>query len=275
MEEEELRRLAEAVLAGFAARYGERATFDVDRALCDELTAEARPAAESLCLALALDATGDALSLSHHESLTMVSLLGRRAAFLDARPTSAALLVPCLVAGFDDSGFALPATALEALNSACLEGYVGGREESVREHAARRAAQALPSFPVAERVRALILTGVHDSEVLRERVEAFGRELHRSDAAACIVDLSALHEPSRRRAAAVLSTDEVSRMLGAQCVFSGVAAWEECMRETGADFDLLVCETDFERALRVALRATGVSIRPDLGRKVKDLLRGR
>ncbi len=64
-------------------------------------------------------------------------------------------------------------------------------------------------------------------------------------------------------------------MLGARCVFSGASAWEECMRETGADFDLLVREPDFERGLRTALRATGVSIRPDLGRKVKDLLRGR
>ncbi|MAQ19892.1 MAG: hypothetical protein CMN30_34445 [Sandaracinus sp.] len=258
---------AEALLQRAMETLGERA-FGADADAIAALAPDARPAVESLDMALRLDTAADIRALGHHESLAMFALLGRRAASLDVSVPVAHHLAPAILDAFD----AVAPTVREGLELACLEGYVRGREERVREVHAQRAAEALPSGELVEGIRLLSLAGDHEAEVLTARIEEFGRELMRTDARACVVDLSALLDPDLRRAAAVASADETARMLGVVCAYAGVnAAWREAFAEAGIAPDHDGFHEALGAAVRAALKAAGLTLhRPGpLGRLLR------
>lgn len=262
---------AEAILSRAMDTLGERLPFDADRELIAAIRMEARPAVESLDMALSLDTADDIRSLGHHESLAMFSLLGRRLARIGASVVLAHRLAPTLLDAFPEERAVVPSVR-EGLELACLEGFVLGREEKVADEAAARAAEAMPSARIAEGVHLLVLAGLHEADVITERVEEFGRELHRADARACIVELSTLADPDPRRASAVLGAEETARMLGAHCAFAGVtAAWREAFTDAGVDADHDALLPTLEAALEAAYRAAGLTLtRPGpLGRLLR------
>jgi len=265
------RARAEATLARAIERLRERLPFEADRALVETIELEARPAVESLDMALSLDTADDIRSLGHHESLAMFSLLGRRLARLGASVLLAHRIAPTLLDAFA-SRAELSASVREGLELACLEGFVLGREEAVADEAAERAARAMPSGRVAEGVHLLVLAGLHEDEVLTERIEAFGRELHRGDAQSCVIELSTLEEPSPRRVSAVLAAEETSRMLGAPCFFAGVSQpWRDAFEEAGVEPEHDALHASLRDALAAAYRAAGLTLtRPGpLGRLLR------
>ena len=263
--------LAEEVLGRAMDALREALPLEADRRALETLEPEARPAVESLEMALSLETADDIRSLGHHESLAMFSLLGRRAARLDVSVMVAHRLVPAILDAFETERTVAPGVR-EGLVLASLDGYVRGREERLRETLAEKAAKALPSARLADGVHLLVLAGDHEAEVLTERVEAFGRELHKGDARACVVELSGLQSPDARRAAAVLAADESARMLGVVCVFAGVGeAWRSAIAEAGVEHDEAVFHPKLQDALATALRAAGLSLsRPGpLGRLLR------
>ncbi len=262
---------AEAILAQAMERLRGRLPFEADKALVQTIEAEARPAVESLEMALSLDTADDIRSLGHHESLAMFSLLGRRLARIGASVLLAHRIAPTLLESFATER-AISPSVRDGLELACLEGFVLGREEKVADAAARRAAKAMPSGRVADGVHLLVLGGLHEAEVLTERIEEFGRELHRADAQSCVVELSTLLEPSPRRASAVLAVEETARMLGAPCFFGGVTgAWRDAFEEAGVEADHPSIHATVEGAIAAALNAAGLTLtRPGpLGRLLR------
>lgn len=260
---------AERILARALATLRAGLPFDPDPSLLETIESEARPAVASLDMALSLDTADDIRSLGHHESLAMFSLLGRRLARVGASVLVAQRVAPSLLDAFEP---APRASVREGLELACLEGFVLGREEQVATEHAERAARAMPSARVADGVHLLVLAGLHESEVLTERIEAFGRELHRGDARACVVELSTLMEPSPRRASAILAAEETARMLGAPCYFGGVRApWREAFAEAGVAPDHEALHPTLESALAAAFDAAGLALsRPGpLGRLLR------
>ncbi|HSN82955.1 MAG TPA: hypothetical protein VLS88_10285 [Polyangiales bacterium] len=163
-------------------------------------------------------------SFAFRECFTVLTLLGRRLALLDLTPTAALQVVELALRATNGSDGRWGETFARRAVAAVVEGFVMGREERVAEVAEERAADPLKPLRIEEGVVALLVSGVHDPEVLAECVDALGRMMLETGAENAIVDFTQLGEPNAARASAVLSADEVARMLGGVCFFSGLDA---------------------------------------------------
>ena len=198
-------------------------------------------------------AGGDYESFAFRECFAVLMLLGRRLALLDLTPTATiqiVLLALGSVAGSDESptdGFARPVVA------AAVEGFVLGREERVAQTAEARAAQPLKPLRIDEAAFALIASGVHEPAALSECVDALGRAMLNADVDVAIVDLTQLGEPNRERAAAVFAADEITRMLGGVCFFTGVdSRWKAAANDARIPLDTLQVVPDLAGAIAAA-----------------------
>lgn len=264
---------ASTQVARFRERYAAGAPFREDRGLAPELGLEASPVLSALATAIARG--GDLSGPEHHEALAMVTLLGRRAGNLGATPTAALTLVPALAHALGPGGASLADGPLTAL---CMEGYVAGREERIREEAVQIARDAAPLGMLAERCAGLFLGGQLTAEAIAELVDRLGSLMLRSDAAAAVVDVGRLRSPDRERAAEVVAADGTARMLGARCVFVGLEPWLAELGPDALDRDLLLREPDLASGLRHALDLAGISLRAQRtlpGRLRAFLARGR
>lgn len=219
----------------------------------DAIEAEVAPILPVLVELPAADrAEADFASFEFRESFTLLTLLGRRLALLDLTPTAALQVADIALAAAGegeppDERFAVRARI------AIVEGFVRGREERVAEIAERRAARPVRPLQVDDAIYALIITGVHDAEPLGEHVEALGRAMLDAGASVAIVDLSQLDEPNRDRARAIFAAEEITRMLGAACVFSGVGPrWRNAAEDAHIDLDELRLVRTFAEALDAA-----------------------
>ena len=192
-------------------------------------------------------------SFSFREVLTVLTLFGRRLALLDLTPSAAVAVVE---AALDASrGDDEPPTLAFNRHAriAAIEGFVRGREERVASAGEARAGASVRPLRVDADTYALIVSGVHEPEALSDHVDALGRAMLEGNASIGIVDLSQLGEPTRDRARAVLSAEEVVRMLGARCIFSGLSpAWERCANEAHIDLGMLHVEPRLADALATA-----------------------
>ena len=198
-------------------------------------------------------AGGDYESFEFRECFTVLTLLGRRLALLDLTPTTAIQVVLLALRAVDGSSesptgrFARPAVA------AAVEGFVLGREERVAETAEARAAKSLKPLRVDEAAFALIASGVHEPSALSECVDALGRAMLNADVEIAVVDLTQLGEPNWERAAAVFAADEVTRMLGGACFFTGVdSRWRAAADDARIPLDTLLIASDLAGAIAAA-----------------------
>lgn len=201
-------------------------------------------------------ANGDYESFQFRECLTVLTLLGRRLALLDLTPTGAVQVVQVALRAADESE-GLPARRFaERAVAAAIEGFVLGREEWVLERHEKEAAEQLRPIRIDDKIFALMISGVHEPATLGEQIDGLGRAMLDADAAIAIVDLSQLGEANRDRAAAMFAADEVVRMLGGQCFFSGVdARWKQAIAEARIALDLMQVTDSFADALAMAQQA--------------------
>lgn len=263
-EPKEHEAIAARVLAHFVERYRADAPFAEDRERAEELALEARPIVDVfLATAPIVFRDGGVLPLEHHESLALLTLLGRRSGMAGITPTALLAMVDALFAACAAEGVRLEGSRLErTFRAACLEGYVAGKEESLDERASIRAARSIAMVSVAPRCLALFVAGLHEPARLRETAERFGRWLLESDAMACIVDLSALEDPSPDRAGEVFSVLASARLLGVTCVFAGVSEeWRDAARHARVPLEDVLFAPTFEAGLVSALGACGVELR--------------
>jgi hypothetical protein len=250
--------------ATLAAVYLRSASFVQDRACAAELAREAGPIVDSLLRSFARGVPDDASDHEHHEALAMTVLLGRRAGALGVTPTAMLAIVPALGEALASVGAPLGGKLTAVLGALALEGYVAAREERLVEVAAATAADAQPILKLAPRCLALVLSGEHEPERVRDVVETFGRALFKADALACVVDLTGLRGPSPQLAAEVFAADVGARMLGALCVFCGASpAWLEAATSARVPLEVLTIEPSFEAALARALEVAGYSLKPE------------
>jgi len=203
-------------------------------------------------------AGGDYESFEFRECFAVLTLLGRRLALLDLTPTATiqiVLLALSSITGSADSptdGFARPVLA------AALEGFVLGREERVAQIAESRAAKPLKPLRIDEAAFALIASGVHEPAALSECVDALGRAMLNADIDVAVVDLTQLGEPNRERAAAVFAADEITRMLGGVCFFTGVdSRWKAAAEDARVPLDALQIAPDLASAIAAAREIAG------------------
>ncbi len=201
-------------------------------------------------------AGGDYESFEFRECFTVLTLLGRRLALVDLTPTGViqiVLLALDSVAGSDESppdGFVRPVVA------AAVEGFVLGREERVAQAAEERAAQPLKPLRIDEVAFALIASGVHEPAALSDCVDALGRAMLKADVEVAVVDLTQLGEPNRERAAAVFAADEITKMLGGVCYFTGVdSRWKAAAEDARVPLDALQIAPDLSGAIAAAREA--------------------
>ncbi len=166
--------------------------------------------------------SGDFDSFEFRECLTVLTLVGRRLALLDLTPTTAIQVVRlALITAHDAEDFRADGFSQRAI-AAVVEGFVLGREERVAAEAERLAAMPIAPLRIDDAALALIITGVHEPTVLSECADALGRAMLNADVGVAIVDLTQLGEPNRERATAIFTADEVARMLGGVCFFTGL-----------------------------------------------------
>ncbi len=215
---------------------------------------------------------GDYESFQFRECLTVLTLLGRRLALLDLTPTAAVQVVQLALRAADDTE-GLPARRFaERAVAAAIEGFVLGREERVLQQRDTQAAKHLRPIRIDEKIFALIISGVHEPSTLSEHVDALGRAMLDADVEIAIVDLSQLGEANREGAGAMFAADEVVRMLGGLCFFSGVdARWKAAIADARIEVDPMRITKSFAAAL-VAARAAAGEPPPDRATKWRGLL---
>ncbi len=247
--------------ARFAERYRPLVPPSADRDFADTLELEAATVIESIVDASTAGSLPDPQAPEFRESLTLASLLGRRAALLDATPMAALALAPAIVHSLRGRLDIEPLH--EALRLATVDGYVRGREERALLVGARRAADAIPAVKLAPRCFAIFLRGVQAPEEMERVIGDLGRALLAGDARACVVDASGLREPDRERAAQLFSVHETCVMLGVRCIYTGVsAAFIDVAEERGIDLGDVRFVENLQVALVEALDACGLEVRP-------------
>lgn len=222
----------------------------------EEIAAEVAPVLDSLSALREPESADDLNEFEFRECFALVTLLGRRLALLDLTPTAAlgvaatvteAARVPAL--------FARPAIA------ASMEGFVRGREERVDAAHASRLSDAIGPVPVSSNCYLLMPAALDDAEVIAAKVDELARKLFAKDARVAIVDFSQMGAPTADSAAALLGAEEMTKMLGAQAIFSGMTeAWKDAAREAGIDLRILILATDLAEALELAV---GFKVPPD------------
>lgn len=198
-------------------------------------------------------ATGDFESFQFRECFTVLTLLGRRLALLDLTPTAAVQIVELALSSIDPG--AAPSTEGfdQRARTAAVEGFVMGREERVAQTAQARASLPLRPLRVDDNTFAVLVSGAHEPAALTEVVDALGRAMLDADARVGIVDLTQLGEPNRDRARAIFAAEEVARMLGATCLFSGVdPRWRAAAADARIHLDELQVVPTFAEALEAA-----------------------
>jgi hypothetical protein len=202
---------------------------------------------------------GDYESFEFRECFTVLTLLGRRLALLDLTPTTAVRVVQLAVSSVDGSGESREGAFGQHAVAAAVEGFVLGREERVAQLAQDRAAKPLKPLRIDDVAFALVLSGVHEPSVLSDCVDALGRAMLDADIEVAIVDLTQLGEPNRERAAAAFAADEVTKMLGGTCFFSGVDfRWKAAAADARIPLDAMRVVPNLAEAIAAARKASAI-----------------
>lgn len=215
---------------------------------------------------------GDFASFRYRECFTVLTLLGRRLALLDLTPTAAVQVVDLALVAVDGGNEPMTDAFRRRALTAAVEGFVRGREERVAERAEARASRPVRPLRIDRGTFALVISGVHEPEALSEHVDALGRAMLDADSTTAVVDLSQLGEPNGDRARAIFGADEVARMLGATCIFSGVdPRWRAAAADGRIHIDELEIVSTLEKALDRA-RALDAEAEADSNPKWRALL---
>jgi hypothetical protein len=220
----------------------------------EDLLAEFTPLLPLLAeLPAAKRVAGDFESFEFRECLTVLTLVGRRLALLDLTPTSAMRVTRLALQSVDPSNQAGVERFAEHALAAAVEGFVLGREERVSQVAMERAASCLEPLRIDGSIFALVISGAHEPAVLRDCVDALGRAMLEADVEVAIVDLTQLGEPNRERAIAVFAADEIAKMLGGHCVFTGVdPRWRAAATDARIPLDAMEIASNLADALAAA-----------------------
>jgi hypothetical protein len=220
----------------------------------EDLLAEFTPLLPLLAeLPAAKRVAGDFESFEFRECLTVLTLVGRRLALLDLTPTSAMRVTRLALQSVDPSNQAGVERFAEHALAAAVEGFVLGREERVSQVAMERAASCLEPLRIDGSIFALVISGAHEPAVLSDCVDALGRAMLEADVEVAIVDLTQLGEPNRERAIAVFAADEIAKMLGGHCVFTGVdPRWRAAATDARIPLDAMEIASNLADALAAA-----------------------
>ncbi|MBX3272816.1 MAG: hypothetical protein KF729_21315 [Sandaracinaceae bacterium] len=245
----------------FAAWFAERAPTRADRGRLDALRPEAATVMEAIVEAVGGGPLPRAEGPELREALTLASLLGRSAAYLELTPAAALAIGPAIVAALEGTVDLAPLT--DVVVATVIDGYVRACEERERERAAQRASEAIPIVELAPKCFAFVLRGLQDPDALERRVDELGRALFARDGRACVVDLTGLAEPDRERLGPIFAVHSTCSMLGARAIYVGLSdPWRVLAEEARVDLSIVSVAPTFADALEQALRHCGLEVRP-------------
>jgi hypothetical protein len=211
-------------------------------------------------------ACGNFDSFQFRECFTVLTLLGRRLALLDLTPTAAVQVVDLALRAIDGGDDPTTDAFRRHARTAAIEGFVRGREERVAENAEARASRPVRPLRMDRGTFGLIISGVHEPAALSEYVDALGRAMLDANGAVAVVDLSQLGEPNKDRAHAIFGAEEVTRMLGGTCIFSGVdPRWRAAAADAHIHLEELRVVSTLDQALeeaRMIARQTEAAANP-------------
>jgi hypothetical protein len=192
-------------------------------------------------------------SFEFRECFTVLTLVGRRLALLDLTPSTAIQVTRLALQSVDVSNEPDVARFSQHAVAAAIEGFVLGREERISQVAMQRAASCLRPLRIDGSIFALVISGAHEPAVLSDSVDALGRAMLEADVELAIVDLTQLAEPNRDRATAVFAADEIAKMLGGRCVFTGVdQRWQAAAADARIPLDSMEIAPNLAEALKAA-----------------------
>lgn len=198
-------------------------------------------------------AEGNFESFEFRECFTVLTLVGRRLALLDLTPTTAIRVTRLALESVGASDDRRVERFAQHAVAAAVEGFVLGREERIAQVAMDRAASCLKPLRIDVSIFALVISGAHEPAVLSDTVDGLGRAMLEADVELAIVDLTQLAEPTRERAIAVFAADEIAKMLGGQCVFTGVdERWRAAATEARIPMDTMQIAANLAEGLEAA-----------------------
>jgi len=209
-------------------------------------------------------ASGDYESFQFRECFAVLSLLGRRLALLDLTPTAAIQVVRIALRSVERDDESPSEELTGRAVAAVVEGFVRGREERVEQDAEARATKPVKPLRIDEAAFALILSGVHEPAALSGCVDALGRAMLNAGVDVAIVDLTQVGEPNRDRAAAMFAADEIAKMLGGVCFFTGLdSRWRAAAADARIALDAIRVAPSLAAAIVAAREvAAGASASP-------------
>jgi hypothetical protein len=225
----------------------------------EDLAAEVAPVLPLLTELQAIErASGDYESFQFRECFAVLSLLGRRLALLDLTPTAAIQVVGIALRSVEGNDESPSEDFRERAIAAAVEGFVRGREERVQQDAEARATKPIKPLRIDEAAFALIVSGLHEPAALSGCVDALGRAMLNAGVDVAIVDLTQLGEPNQDRAAAVFAADEVAKMLGGVCIFTGLdSRWSAAASDARIALDAIHVAPSLAAAIAAAREVSG------------------
>jgi hypothetical protein len=244
----------EAILDAFREAYADHVPFREDRALTDELCAEARPVLEALAQAVLGDLPHD----QAHEALALISLLCRRAGLRGATPSAAHALLRALGASLSSVGLAIGEPLAQRVQMVGFEGYCGGRDERAVRESAELLRQSQVRCMLAPRCAAAFLSGNPEPEQLSLVLDDLGKLALHHDALACLVDVSRLALAREDTARALFDGLSTLASLGTTpLVYAGRGQLDAHLERFSAAVPGLVCFGDFSEALTATFAEAG------------------
>ena len=193
-------------------------------------------------------------ALEHHETATLIVLLGRRVALLGLQPIHLARLSAALSSTVPPGAHAGAADAGEALWALLLEGYVAGQREAQQEALQHALQAAQPMAPWAPGCVLWCVSGPMSAGGLETCGERFARLAHREDAAAAVLDLQGAPPPAEGRRAALAHALELLRTTGCRPLLSRPSdAWRQALEDAAGagtlSFESLAAATAYAEKL--------------------------
>jgi hypothetical protein len=249
----------EAILDAFREAYQAHVPFREDRALTDELCAEASPVLDALAQAV----IGELTHEEAHEALALVSLLCRRAGLRGATPSAAQALLRALSKALSSAGFALAEPLAVRVEMLGFEGYCGGRDErQVRESAALLRHSQVQCM-LAPRCAVAFLSGSHEPDQLSLVLDELGKLALHHDALVCLVDVSRLQLEHEEVARALFDGLSTLASLGTTpMVFAARGQLDAHLEKFSPAVPGMQCFGDFNEAITAALAEAGHELKP-------------
>ncbi|MEH3021822.1 MAG: STAS domain-containing protein [Pseudomonas oryzihabitans] len=150
---------------------------------------------------------------------------------------------------------------IDALGLYSIESYVGGRETVIREQQESLLELSTPVVELWDGILAIPLIGALDSNRTQVVMESLLEKIVQTESDIAIIDITGVPTVDTMVAQHLLKTVTAARLMGAQCIISGIRPQiAATIVHLGVDLGDVITKASLADAFRLALRQQGVRL---------------